>query len=74
VRSNIKSKLREMMRNTTDQAEIHDIAEKMGMNRCEIFLELWQQSKKNRKEDFDLLLETEDYRTIISQLKGALRK
>ena len=62
------------MDRTSDQHEIHEIAEKMGMSRCEIFLELWQQSKKNRKEDFDILLETEDYRTIISQLKGALRK
>jgi hypothetical protein len=58
VKSSIKTKLKELMSRTSDQHEIHEIAEKMGMSRCEIFLELWQQSKKNRKEDFDILLET----------------
>lgn len=73
-RTSIKSKMKDLMHTTTDQTVIFEVAEKMGMTRCEIFLELWQQSKKNRKEDFDILLETEDYRTIISQVKSALRK
>jgi hypothetical protein len=57
-----------------DLQDIQDVAEKMGLMKKEIFLELWGQSSKRTKNDFDILLETEDYKTIMAQIKVALRK
>lgn len=46
----------------------------MGMKKKEMFLELWCQSSKRTKADLDILLETEDYKIIMAELKKALRK
>lgn len=62
------------MHRTKDTQEIQDVAEKMGLTKKEIFLELWNQSPKKSRADFDILLETEDYHTIIAQIKNTLKK
>jgi predicted regulator of amino acid metabolism with ACT domain len=74
VSTNVKLKLKDLMSRTKDTLEIQDVAEKMGLTKKEIFLELWNQSTKSTKEDFDILLETEDYHTIIAQIKNTLKK
>ena len=41
-----------------------DMAKKMGLNRKEIYLRLWNNSNKSSVDDFKLLLDTLDYDTI----------
>lgn len=41
-----------------------DMAKKMGMERKEIYLRLWNSSNKSDVEDFKLLLDTLDYEVI----------
>jgi hypothetical protein len=74
IESNVKAKLKELLMDSHDLQDIQDVAEKMGLMKKEIFLELWGQSSKRTKNDLDILLETEDYKTIMAQIKVALRK
>jgi hypothetical protein len=40
------------------------MAFKIGLNRKEVFLELWNKSGKSTVDDFKFLLDTLDYETI----------
>ena len=44
------------------------MAKKMGMERKEIYLRLWNNSNKSDIEDYKLLLDTLDYDTIKEQI------
>ncbi len=74
IKSSIKTKLGEFIQKTKDHSDIQDVAEKMGMTKCEVYLELWNQSTRNTMEDFKILMKTEDYKTIITQVKNTLKK
>jgi hypothetical protein len=45
-----------------------DIAKKMGMERKDIYLRLWNNSSKTTVEDFKILLDTLDYDTIKAEI------
>ena len=52
---------------TVDLNEIEekvDIAKKMGLKVKDIYLDLWNRTKKARVEDFCFLLDTDDYEVI----------
>jgi DNA-binding phage protein len=74
IKSCVKVKLKQLLEETKEMRDIQDIAEKMGLTKKEIFYELWNQSAKNSKQDIDILLETEDYPTISTQVKNVIKK
>lgn len=41
-----------------------DVAFKIGLNRKQVYLELWNKSNKNEVQDYKFLLSTMDYDTI----------
>ena len=47
---------------------------KMGLERREIYLRLWNNSEKTSIEDFNILLDTYDYPTIKNEIEKKLRK
>lgn len=54
-----------------DQGRIEeraDMAEKMGLERKNIYLRLWNNSGKSELEDYKLLLDTLDYDTIRQEI------
>lgn len=46
----------------------------MGMARNEIFNELWMQSTRRTKADFDILIQSEDYKVITDGVRNVLKK
>lgn len=51
-----------------------DMANKMGLERKEIYLRLWNNSNKNQVEDYNLLLDTLHYDTIKAEIEKKLKK
>lgn len=66
----MEDKLRQVLPQELPQFKIEnieekaDMANKMGLQRKEIYLRLWNNSNKTTVEDFKLLLDTLDYDTI----------
>lgn len=50
------------------------MAFKIGLNRKEVFLELWNKSGKSTVDDFKFLLDTLDYETIKHEIEKKLKK
>lgn len=75
IETSIKIKLESIFkRSSNNNKEIFESAEKMGMERSEIFNELWMQSGKKSKEDFNILLQSEDYKVITDGIRNVLKK
>lgn len=51
-----------------------DMVNKMGLDRKEIYLRLWNNSDKSSIEDFTILLDTLDYATIKQEIENKLKK
>lgn len=47
---------------------------KMGLEKKDIYLRLWNNSSKTEVEDFKLLLDTLDYDTIKIEIEKKLKK
>lgn len=60
--------------NIENLEERADMAKKMGLERKEIYLRLWNNSNKNDVEDYKLLLDTLDYDTIKAEIEKKLKK
>ena len=76
----LEDKLRDVLPQDVDRMEIEsieekvDMAKKMGMDRKEIYLRLWNNSNKTTVEDFKFLLDTLDYETTKLEIEKKLKK
>lgn len=51
-----------------------DMVKKMGLERKDIYLRLWNNSQKTEVEDYKILLDTLDYDTIKLEIEKKLKK